>query len=188
MLGIIKKNFKHLTIPTFILIYKSMVRSHVVWAPYKKGDIEALAKVQKRATKILPTLRHLTYYLFITPLEQHIIRQSYKTHDKDTIKSLQICTQRCHKHVRDCNSYIVPGWSRSNAIFTVQKHVIRRYSRQTHQSSEYHILTHRIFTIKQQLTLVNHIYTVSQKNTPNIFSCNLNEHFLISIIFGTNIT
>ena len=66
MLGIIKRNFKHLTIPTFILIYKSMVRSHLdyccpVWAPYKKGDIEALEKVQKRATKILPSLRHLTY-------------------------------------------------------------------------------------------------------------------------------
>ena len=27
-----------------------------------------------------------------------------------------------------------------------------------------------------------------KKNTPDIFSCNLNEHFLISIIFGTNIT
>ena len=26
------------------------------------------------------------------------------------------------------------------------------------------------------------------KNTPDIFSCNLNEHFLISIILGTNIT
>jgi len=33
-----------------------------LWAPYKKGDIiEALAKVQKRATKILPALRHLAY-------------------------------------------------------------------------------------------------------------------------------
>ena len=42
-----------------------MVRSHPdyycsAWAPYKKGDIEALEKVQKRATKILPALRHLT--------------------------------------------------------------------------------------------------------------------------------
>ena len=36
--------------------------------------------------------------------------------------------------------------------------------------------------------LMELIYTVSQKNTPDIFSCNLNEHFLISIIFGTNIT
>jgi len=36
-----------------------MVRSHLdycfsVWAPYKKGDIEVLEKVQKKATKILP--------------------------------------------------------------------------------------------------------------------------------------
>ena len=39
-----------------------MVRSHLdycssVWACYRKGDIEALDKVQKRATKILPALK-----------------------------------------------------------------------------------------------------------------------------------
>ena len=43
-----------------------MVRSHLdycssVWAPYRKGDIEALEKVQKRATKILPGLKNLPY-------------------------------------------------------------------------------------------------------------------------------
>jgi len=43
-----------------------VVRSHLdycysVWAPYKKGDIEALEKVQKRATKILSPLGHLAY-------------------------------------------------------------------------------------------------------------------------------
>jgi len=42
---------------TFIMLYKAMVRPHVeyatlVWSPYKKGDIEAVEKVQKRATKI----------------------------------------------------------------------------------------------------------------------------------------
>jgi len=66
MLGIIKRNFRHMTISTFILIYKTMVRSYLdyccsVWAPYKKGDIEALEKVQKRATKMLPSLRHSSY-------------------------------------------------------------------------------------------------------------------------------
>ena len=65
MLGIIKRNFKHLTVPTFVMLY-SMVRSHLdycssVWAPYKTGDIEALEKVQKKATKILPALRRLPY-------------------------------------------------------------------------------------------------------------------------------
>ena len=43
-----------------------MVRSHLdycssVWAPYRKGDIEALEKVQKRATKSLPGLKNLPY-------------------------------------------------------------------------------------------------------------------------------
>ena len=32
------------------------------------------------------------------------------------------------------------------------------------------------------------IYSVSQKNTPDIFSCNLNKYFPIEIIFGTSIT
>ena len=43
-----------------------MVRSHLdycssVWSPYMKKDIEALEKVQKRATKILPQLKHMNY-------------------------------------------------------------------------------------------------------------------------------
>lgn len=57
MLGLINLNFKHMTIPTLVALYKSMVRSHLdyccpVWSPYRKGDIEALEKVQKRATKM----------------------------------------------------------------------------------------------------------------------------------------
>ena len=66
MLGIIKRNFKHLNIQCFTLLYKSMVRSHLdycssVWNPYHKGDIESLEKVQKRATKIFPEVKHLSY-------------------------------------------------------------------------------------------------------------------------------
>ena len=43
-----------------------MVRSHLdycssVWSPYMKKDIEALEKVQKRAAKILPHLKHMNY-------------------------------------------------------------------------------------------------------------------------------
>ncbi len=48
------------------MLYKSLVRSHLdycnsVWAPYKKCDIEELEKVQRRATKIIPALRGLSY-------------------------------------------------------------------------------------------------------------------------------
>jgi len=66
MLVIIKHNFKHLTLQLFTMLYKNMVRSHLDycssgWSPYMKKDIEALEKVQKRATKILPQLKHMNY-------------------------------------------------------------------------------------------------------------------------------
>ena len=51
---------------TFILLYKALVRRHVeyansVWSPYKKGDIEAIEKNQKRATKLVISLRNVPY-------------------------------------------------------------------------------------------------------------------------------
>jgi len=56
MLGIIRWNFKYLTISCFVTLYKGMVRSHLdycssVWSLYRKGDTEALEKVQKRLLK-----------------------------------------------------------------------------------------------------------------------------------------
>jgi len=58
MIGLIKRNFIHIDSRTFIMLYKAMVRHHVeyansIWSPYKKGDIEANEKVQKRATKLV---------------------------------------------------------------------------------------------------------------------------------------
>ena len=47
---------------TFALLYKSLVRTHVehavsVWRPYKKGVIEEIEKIQKRATKLIISLK-----------------------------------------------------------------------------------------------------------------------------------
>ena len=66
MLGLINHNFKHMSIPTFVALYISMVRSHLdyccpVWSPYRNGDIESLEKVQKRGTKLIPLLKNLPY-------------------------------------------------------------------------------------------------------------------------------
>jgi len=65
-LGIIKRNIKHLIIQLFTMLYKNVVRSHLdycssVWSPYMIKNIEALEKVQKRAIKILPQLKHMNY-------------------------------------------------------------------------------------------------------------------------------
>jgi len=64
MLGVIKRTLQYLQLYSFILLYKNMVRSHLdycssVWTPYRKGDIEDLEKVQKRAT--MPELKGIKY-------------------------------------------------------------------------------------------------------------------------------
>jgi len=65
MLGMIKRNFRYLTTESFTLLYKNMVRlldyCSSVWSSYRKGDIEAVEKVQKKATKILPQFKNLKY-------------------------------------------------------------------------------------------------------------------------------
>ena len=58
MLGIIKRNFIHLTPDSFVILYKALVRSHLeyavcVWNPHYQFLTEKLEKVQKRATKLV---------------------------------------------------------------------------------------------------------------------------------------
>ena len=58
MLGIIKRNFKHMDNDTLVRLYKSMVRSHLdyavsVWAPYNKKLIDDIERVQRVATKLI---------------------------------------------------------------------------------------------------------------------------------------
>ena len=66
MLGIINRNFKDLDMFSLILLYKSMVRSHLefassVWSPYRTGLICDIERVQKRATNMIKVCKGLPY-------------------------------------------------------------------------------------------------------------------------------
>ena len=66
ILGLIRRNIVHKSKDIISRLYKSLVRPHLeyciqVWSPYLKKDIELLEKVQRRATKMIPELRHLSY-------------------------------------------------------------------------------------------------------------------------------
>ena len=55
-------NKKKLIMP----LYKAIVRPHLeyfiqAWRPYRKKDIDTLERIQRRATKIIPELRDLSY-------------------------------------------------------------------------------------------------------------------------------
>jgi len=61
MLGIIKRNFIHISRNCFVTLYKSLVRSHLeyansVWYPKRKSDVDKLERVQWSTTKLIPEL------------------------------------------------------------------------------------------------------------------------------------
>ena len=65
-LGIIFKTFTYMDKEMFRTLYKSLVRPHleygsVIWSPRLKKDQIALENVQRRATKLLPALKNVTY-------------------------------------------------------------------------------------------------------------------------------
>ena len=84
VLGQLKRTFINWNIKTFLVLYTSFVRPHLeyaapVWSPHRRKDVVALEKVQRRATKLIPSLKKLSYNdrlksLNITTLEERRIR------------------------------------------------------------------------------------------------------------------
>jgi len=66
MLGIIKRNFVHVSRKRFVTLYKALVRSHLeyansVWHPKRKADVDKLEGVQKRDTQSIQKLSKNVY-------------------------------------------------------------------------------------------------------------------------------
>lgn len=66
VLSLILRSFDYIERDSFVLLYKALVRPHVeygntIWYPFLRKDIECVEKVQKRATKLVPQLKDLTY-------------------------------------------------------------------------------------------------------------------------------
>ena len=84
ILGIIRRNFTYFDKNSFLVMYKSMVRSHLeyancIWSPHTKQEIANLEKVQKRATKLIKEIKYLSYmerlkYLKLPTLKYRRVR------------------------------------------------------------------------------------------------------------------
>jgi hypothetical protein len=66
VVGAIRRSFRSMDKQMFMQLYKSLVRGHLeyantVWAPIKLADVDHLEKVQRRATKLVPEIRNMTY-------------------------------------------------------------------------------------------------------------------------------
>ena len=66
MLGMIKRTFDYLNKYSFLLLYKAYIRPQLEYCqqacqPYLTKDIDILGRVQKRATKLVKSLKDLSY-------------------------------------------------------------------------------------------------------------------------------
>ena len=66
LLAIIKRSFTCLNKSMIIKLYKAMIRpvieyGNCIWGPFYKGDIDMVEKLQRRATKLVPELKHIPY-------------------------------------------------------------------------------------------------------------------------------
>ena len=104
VLGRIKRTFTCLDEETVPLLYKALVRPRMefaiqAWSPYLKKDIAKLEKVQRRATKLVPTIAHLTYEDRLKKLNMTTLEERRTRGDMiETYKILtgvdQVCTDR----------------------------------------------------------------------------------------------
>ena len=85
ILGLIRRNIVYKENELIIPLYKTIVRPHLeyciqAWRPYRKKDIDMLERVQRRATKMIPKLRNISYEMRLkecglTTLETRRLRE-----------------------------------------------------------------------------------------------------------------
>ena len=66
MIEIIKRNFTFINKEIFLKLYKAMIRPHleygqIIWSPHLIRQSKKIENVQRRATKIVPSLKDLPY-------------------------------------------------------------------------------------------------------------------------------
>jgi len=134
ILGLIKRNFIHMSSNIFIQLYTSLVRPHLdyassVWCPYKIGDIEDIEKVQKRATKLVIELKHLPYTQRLKRLNLHTLK--YRRLRGDMIELFKIIHNKYDIRVTPALEFNNRGPTRGNKYKLLNKNFhydVRKYS------------------------------------------------------------
>jgi len=102
---LIKRNAIYLT-EAFVSLYKRLVGCHLeyansVWKPHRQGQIKDLEKLQMRATKLVMTVKHLSYRERLERLKLPTLK--YGVQEVMLLKSSEILT---NKHDNNVNLHL----------------------------------------------------------------------------------
>ena len=122
IVGLIRRTYEYLDEESFLLLYKALVRPHIeyanaCWSPYKRKDIDEVENVQRRATRLIPSLRHLDY-------EQRLRKLKLPTLVYRRLRGDMIELYKIHKGLYDEEivNFLTPGISNNT-----RGHVHRLY-------------------------------------------------------------
>ena len=107
LLGMIRRTFQYLDRESFLILYKSLVRSQIeyanqVWAPKLERQIESIENVQKRATRFIPGLKGLSYEERLRVLKLPTL--TYRRLRGDLIETYKILTCKYDQDV--CKDFL----------------------------------------------------------------------------------
>jgi len=130
MIDLLKRNFINMDCKTFILLYKALVRPHLeyansVWSPYKKNDIEQIEKIQRRATKLVITLRKLPYKNRLISLQLHTLK--YRRLRGDMIEVFKIVNDIYDEKVAPILSFNNTSITRGNKFKLYNQNFIHNF-------------------------------------------------------------
>ena len=91
--GLIKRSFSRLNANSFKILYKSLVRPileycSVIWYPMYKAESLEIEKVQRRATKLIPGLKDISYSDRLTSLK--LTTLAYRRQRTDILQVFRI--------------------------------------------------------------------------------------------------
>ena len=74
VMAVIRRSFQLLDRSTLPILFKTLVRPHleygnIIWGPFNRADQQLVERVQRRATKMVPELRHLPYTMRLRALK-----------------------------------------------------------------------------------------------------------------------
>ena len=92
-IGALKQSYKYMDKTSFLMLYKSLIRPHLeyaspVWSARTKHDQDALESVQRRATRLVPSLSGLDYSKRLKELKLPTL--SYRRQRADAIQIFKI--------------------------------------------------------------------------------------------------
>lgn len=99
VLGCLRHTFKFMNKEIFTMLYKSLVRPHLeyascIWSPHLKRDQDAIERVQRRATKLVPELKDLPYATRLQHLNLPTLK--FRRRRADLIEAYRIISNQHH--------------------------------------------------------------------------------------------